>query len=310
MAFFSKIFSTASPVTGKFSTSGSSKTVKKIVPMRKLAVRHVDEKEANPITERSQSKTAQEHRKTEVLKVTELTQKKTEETQNDRVAVKKESNINPNDPLLKLKSSAEQIRHRVHYIDKNDFAKRAISSKDKVYDFDLRKDLAYFLANDEFLMEVEEGISVDKNEEDFQKFERLILKAADNKTIDYVVYGERTYIIEMASEENVPTQRTARNPKQAENSAVSNKVAGLSMEVVEVFRKNAAEFVENLKKEAQAEADNLITPAEQNVLLKIFTKKFLREMIAEKEKVMKEKMSFDCQRSEDLVEFVCEAIFK
>ena len=159
-------------------------------------------------------------------------------------------------------------------------------------------------------MEVEEGISVDKNEEDFQKFERLILKAADNKTIDYVVYGERTYIIEMASEENVPTQRTARNPKQAENSAVSNKVAGLSMEVVEVFRKNAETFSENFKQELAPEVGKLITVEEANLLIRIFTKRFLREMISEKENDMREKMSFKSEHSQQLVDWVCNSIFK
>ena len=325
MAFFSKIFPTASPAMGKFSAGGNLKVVKKNVPMRKLAIVNEDK-----ITEKKQTqkKTEPEHGKTEVEKATEPTQKKTEGSQDENMTTKKESVVDPGDPLLKLKNLAEQIRHRVHYIDKNDFAKKSISSKDKVYDFDLRKDLAYFLANDEFLLEVETGIKVEKTEADFQKFETLIAQAIADEQVEYVVYGERTYIIETQnanverktwSVERV-AQSTKHGAQNAENEKQDRKnnlditapvqartVAGLEMKNVEIFKKSAFEFVKNLEKES--EADSFLTAEETKILTKIFTRRFLREIISEKMVVMVEKMSFDSEKSEDLVEFVCEAIF-
>lgn len=227
--------------------------------------------------------------------------------------------------ILNLKTLAEQIRHRVHYIDKNDFAKKAVSSKDKVYDYDLRRDLAYFLANERFSA----GASVETEGEDdqnyFQTFEMLITKAANNEKIGYVVYGEKTYVVEHEAMRDTkhgtrsmgkgikntkPEIQNTKHKTQSVEPASEEEVAGLPKRIVEIFRKSGVEFVENLKKESQADSVGLITDEERIALLKIFTKRFLREMIAEKKQTLQKKMAFDVKRSEELVEFVCDFIFK
>ena len=274
-------------------------------------------------------------------------------------------NITGGSSLLKLKDLAEKIRHRVHYIDKNDFAKKAVSNKDKVYDYDLRKDLAYFLANEKLFVSDEIEAMGGRAEADLTIFEELIRKAIGDERIGYVVYGEKTYIVEHEAknmeqgirdtkhgtgnmEQGIrdakhgarsmeqgmqDTKHRAQNVRQKteskEQETVSNgkkmqntehetrsieqeekKVAGLSREDVEIFRKSGVEFLENLKVESQADSIGLITEEERKTLLKIFTKRFLREIIIEKEHFLKTKRSFELKRSEELVEFICNSIFK
>jgi hypothetical protein len=242
--------------------------------------------------------------------------------------------------LLKLKDLAEKIRHRVHYIDKNDFAKKAVSNKDKVYDYDLRKDLAYFLANEKLFVSDELEAMGGRAEADLTIFEELIRRAIGDERIGYVVYGEKTYVMERktqnvereiqgakreaqnvqqkaenSKQEAVNERKETQNTKQMENKQLKKQaedegVAGLSREDVEIFRKSGVEFLENLKMESQADSIGLITEEERNTLLKIFTKRFLREIIIEKENFLKTKRSFELKRSEELVEFICNSIFK
>lgn len=200
-----------------------------------------------------------------------------------------------------LMTLVAKVRNHVHYIDKGDFANKSVSNKDKVYDRDFRKDLAYFLANGE--------LSYDKDSEDrgydevFQRFEKLVKDAYDGSA-EYVVYGDRTYVTKTASDGSVEmVGKENRGKKKHERP-----IAGLSENVVEIFRKNAAEFVENLKNDGEIESVAKITQAERDTLLKIYTKRFLRERIAEKESVMKEKMNFIPEESEELVEAICDLV--
>ncbi len=217
----------------------------------------------------------------------------------EEISAKKED-----DGLMRLKNLAEQIRNRVHYIDKNDFARKAVSSKDKVYDFDLRRDLAYFLANNQFLTEVEAGVKIAKTAADFQKFETLILQAADNENIGYVVYGERTYIVDIVEIETQNGPRAATQQRQLKTGAE------FPMELLKDFKKTAIVFAENLKKESQEEVTDIITQEEQTALIRIFTKRFLREVISEKENLLQAKIFQNKNEREKFVEFVCESIFK
>ncbi len=262
-----------------------------------------------------------------------------EEIKNKTVETAEEvQDITGGSSLLKLKELAEKIRHRVHYIDKNDFAKKAVSNKDKVYDYDLRKDLAYFLANEKLFVSDEIEAMGGRAEADLTIFEELIRKAIGDERVGYVVYGEKTYIVEheamrdtkhgtrnmeqgirdtkhgtrnmeqeMRNTEN-GTQNTKHETRSMEQE--EKKVAGLSREDVEIFRKSGVEFLENLKVESQADSIGLITEEERKTLLKIFTKRFLREIIIEKEYFLKTKRSFELKRSEELVEFICNSIFK
>ncbi|MEI8344140.1 MAG: hypothetical protein WCF93_04285 [Candidatus Moraniibacteriota bacterium] len=288
MAFFSKIFSGTNGSTNSFSDNKNLLTAKKSTPMRKLAVVVEDEEVLKTEKEKNDQK-----------KKIIVQEEQTKSKKKQRAA---------DDPLLKLKALAEKIRNRVHYIDKNDFAKRAVSSKDKVYDFDLRKDLAYFLANDEFLTEVEVGIKTEKTADDFQRFETLIANATKDEEIGYVVYGDKTYVIGKEVEKEEQSKKPGKN--QTAKVEKEKTVAGLSLQIVGVFSKSATDFMENLKKEAAGDADVMITQSEKNILIRIFTKRFLRELIAEKETEMKEKMAFKSENSEELVEFVCSSIFK
>lgn len=273
----------------------------------------------------------------------EETQKITEVRQNEEKGIQKNTK---NNSLLKLKNLAEQIRHRVHYIDKNDFAKKAVSNKDKVYDYDLRKDLAYFLANEKLFVSDELEAMGGRAEADLIIFEELIRRAIGDERIGYVVYGERTYVIEYEAmrdtkhgpastrrEDNTLMRGGTRNVQQkAENKEqgtmnkkkemqntkhktqsveqeAEERVAGLSMADVEIFRKSGVEFLENLRRESKDDSIGLITEGERNTLLKIFTKRFLREIIIEKENFLKTKRSFELKRTEELVEFICNSIF-
>lgn len=103
--------------------------------------------------------------------------------------------------ILNLKTLAEQIRHRVHYIDKNDFAKKAVSSKDKVYDFDLRRDLACFLENGQLCLVENEKVLNREIQREFTRFENLVERATINAEITYLVYGDKTYVEGKMSEE-------------------------------------------------------------------------------------------------------------
>jgi len=273
-----------------------------------------------------------------------------------------EQGITSNNSLLKLKELAEKIRHRVHYIDKNDFAKKAVSNKDKVYDYDLRKDLAYFLANERLFVSDEIEAVGGRAETDLNIFEELIRKAISDERVGYVVYGERTYIVERetqnvehgtrnmeqgmrdtkhvpastrredntlmrggtrnvqqkaenSKQEAVNERKETQNTKQVENEQMKKQaeeegVAGLSREDVEVFSKNAGDFLKGLERESENEVDTLITKEEQKILTRIFTKRFLREIILEKEAISKTKMFKDEYGKEKFVEFICESVFK
>ncbi len=296
MAFFNKIFAGTNGAANDFSNSSKISSAIKSAPMRKLVVALEDDDEKQS----SQSNTMDSVKKE--MNIDKEASRKAEE-------VREMLGKKTNDELLKLKNSAQQIRNRVHYIDKNDFAKRAVSSKDRVYDFDLRRDLAHFLANDEFLTEVDASVGGQKTVDDFRKFEMLIVDAISNEMLDYVVYGDRTYVIieEIVRENEQPKKE---EKQQKEEPVKAETVAGLSAKNVEIFRKSAIEFVKNLEKESESEVGNTITSEEINTLTKIFTRRFLREMIAEKEAFMLEKMSFVPEEREALVGFVCNSIFK
>ncbi len=279
-------------------------------------------------------KALQKKRKIVIQETMEIEDKPVESNNPTEVVEKKEA-----DGLMRLKNLAEKIRNRVHYIDKNDFAKKAVSSKDKVYDFDLRKDLAYFLANNQFLTEVEAGVKIEKTAADFQKFETLILQAAGNEKIGYVVYGERTYIVDIVELETQSVERAAQDAKLktqnvqrvkqvaesvAQNVQQEKQDRKSNLDVVKVqpkkrvdfplglvndFKRNASVFAENLKKESQEEVTDIITQEEQAALIRIFTKRFLREVISEKESLSRTKIFQSKSEKEKFVEFICDSIF-
>lgn len=312
MAFFNKIFTGTDNVTADFSSGGNHTVVKKSVPMRRLPITVEDEE-----MKKTERRTADQEKGMMSTKMSDIknpqkgigqTRELEEEKENE--TNKTERNGEDEEAFLRLKSLAEQIRNRVHYIDKNDFARRAVSSKDKVYDFDLRRDLAYFLANDEFSEEIEEGIRREKKEDAFREFEKLILQAAGNEEIGYVVYGERTYLIGKMDEKRVELERTKERSRKVEKLADEKKINDFSGELMDAFSKNAIKFVDNLKKESETEVPDLITQEDHAVLIKIFTKRFIREMILEKEAAMKKKMFQSRSESERLVETVFATVFK
>ncbi|MEI7621130.1 MAG: hypothetical protein WCJ51_01190 [Candidatus Moraniibacteriota bacterium] len=101
-----------------------------------------------------------------------------------------------------LKKMVSDIRHRVHYVDKNDFAKKAVSVKDKVYDFDLRKDLACFLEKGEICTVENAQVLSREIESEFERFENLVEQAIVNAEIAYLVYGDKTYVEGKMSKES------------------------------------------------------------------------------------------------------------
>ncbi len=296
MAFFNKIFSKSISSENKNRAGANSKSIKKTNPMRKLTVVVEEEK----IDSDEKKKAPQ---KSEVGK--------------------RQMSAAGRDSVSRLKNLAENIRHRVHYIDKNDFAKKAVSSKDKVYDFDLRRDLAYFLANERLSAEDDFEIDEEKSKDYFQRFEMLVTDAAGDEKINYVVYGERTYVTGkdqyVGHQIKEPTKKIRNRQTQKEEGDMAEKfeqenfrkkTVEFPEELARVFRKKATVFVGNLKEESQQEVGDMITGEERAILIKIFTKRFLREMVAEKEKAAKKKL-FQSKRSlEDFVGFVSDSLFE
>jgi hypothetical protein len=284
MPFLDKIFSSTDSEEIRILKNGNIGTKKNGVPMRRLSVL-VEDGEGKQISEETENENSKDKKR------------------KGKIFEKEKEAASS---ISELKKFAEQIRHRVHYIDKNDFAKKAVSIKDKVYDSDLRRDLAYFLANGEFPDE-------EKNGNYFKDFEALIMAAVGNEKINYVVYGEKTYVVarEMDIKKVMPRGKAEKlflTQKKAER--VEKKFAEFSMEMLEVFRRNATVFAKDLSGEAQLASMGMITEEEKKTLIRIFTKRFLREMILEKKDVLKQRMSFDLERSEDFIEFICESIFK
>jgi len=281
MPFLDKIFPATDSDDDRTLKSGNIQIRKSNAPMRKLSIMIEDEGGAQT-SEKAEKKVFKQEK-------------------NKKETVGREKSVAGS--ISKLKAFAEQIRHRVHYIDKNDFAKKSISIRDKVYDSDLRRDLAYFLANGEFPVAKKDG-------DFFKGFEMVVMDAIGNEKISYVVYGEKTYVVE---HEVLNTEHKMRDIKQKEKKVkkqdVKKKVAGLSMEDVKVFEKSGIKFLENLRRESQADSVGLITDEERNTLLEIFTKRFLREIIFEKKNFLKAERSFEFKRSEELVEFICNSIF-
>lgn len=279
MSFLDKIFPATDSDDDRTLKSGNIQIRKSKAPMRKLSITIEDEGG---------------------LQSSEKVEKKVFKKEKNKIVRKEKSLVGS---ISSLRAFAEQIRHRVHYIDKNDFAKKSISIRDKVYDSDLRRDLAYFLANGEFPVAKKDG-------DFFKGFEMVVMDAIGNEKISYVVYGEKTYVVE---HEVLNTEHKMRDIKQKEKKVkkqdVKKKVAGLSMGDVKVFEKSGIEFLENLRRESQADSVGLITDEERNTLLEIFTKRFLREIIFEKKNFLKVERSFDIKRSEELVEFICNSIF-
>lgn len=101
-----------------------------------------------------------------------------------------------------LQKMVQDIRPRVHYVDKNDFAKKAVSMKDKVYDFDLRKDLACFLESGQLCLVENETVLDREIESEFANFENLVEQAILNAEIAYLVYGDKTYVEGKMSKES------------------------------------------------------------------------------------------------------------
>jgi hypothetical protein len=159
-----------------------------------------------------------------------------------------------------------------------------------------------------------ERIESERKEQERLERERIVAEQAATQQAERELEA-----LEKAEQERLEKEKLEKEEarKEAERIEAENRevVAGLSEKNVEIFRKNAAIFVENLKKNRQdAETESGVaersTQEERVIKDRIATKIFLRNLIAEKEAVMKDKMRFVSEKSEELVEFVCKSIFK
>ncbi|NTV41242.1 MAG: hypothetical protein HGA61_03125 [Candidatus Moranbacteria bacterium] len=295
MAFFDKFFS-SDDLSGAKTNRDKPGTTKRKTPMRRLTILVEEEKKESGGKEKSFSEEVKHGKRTSGVS---------------------------RDTVSRLKILAEKIRHRVHYIDKNDFAKKAVSSKDKVYDFDLRRDLAYFLANERLFAEDNFEIDEKENAQYFQKFEMLLADAASDERISYVVYGEQTYVTGKdeysGTQESKPsevikqtetTQKSEKNKKLIRENVSESGVVKFPEELIAIFKKKAALFAKNLKEESRQEVGDMVTQEEYEILTKIFTKRFLREMVAEKERIEKKKLFSNKHKREEFVRLISDYIFK